>query len=155
MSVLVEICTGEGGQYRALKRKMARARVVEKEKMEKDRWRLYCYQQAGEPLPSSSPSQTPRERGSSAVDIHYDGGGQVKGINSGSGSGTGNGSGTGIKSSVKGAAGDSVHRDNKNRSPVLLSPALHPIYALLLALVPMLTGPTLLTTLTGGSFRGE
>ena len=154
VSVLVEIGTGEGGQYRALKRKMARARVVEKEKMEKDRWRLY-YQQGDQPPPLLSPSSASRGRGSSAADIHYDGGGHVKGINSGSGSGTGNGSGTGVKSSVKGAAGDSVHRDNKNQSPFLLSPALHPIYALLLALVPMLTGPTLLTTLTGGSFRGE
>ena len=159
MSVLIEICTGEGSRYRELKRNKAQARMVEKERMEKERWRLYCYQQ-GEPLPSTSPSQTSRGKGSSVADIHYDGGGQVKGTTkSGNGSGIGNGSGKDVKSTVKGAAGDSIrdglHRDHKNRSIFLLSPALHPIYALLLALVLMLTGPTLLTTLTGGSFRGE
>ena len=71
-------------------------------------------------------------------------------------SGSSSSSGVGASGSSSGSS-SSRGRTTTNRPhqpPSTISPALHPTYALL-ALVPVLLGPSLLATLTGGSFSGE
>ena len=156
---LVGVCTGERGRYRGLMRTRVRAKAAERERMERDRWRLYRYEQghlsSQQQQQQSRPqqqrhhqSQQPHSR-----QQHKSSGVDVKGDNSSSSSTKARDR---ASTTIKGKDVLDIGDGKGTASPFsILSPALHPTSALLLALVPMLLGPTVLTTLTGGSLGGR